>query len=123
MILTNHFRLEEFASHDRAPTPIHVQHNLLQLCRQLEIIRHELGAPVIINSGYRSQAHNKKIGGAKHSYHLCGMAADIRTQFHTPQQVFDTILRLIQSGEVTPGGLKKYDTFVHYDIRGILVLF
>ena len=34
--------------------------------------------PIIINSGYRSEAVNKSIGGAKGSNHLTGCAADIR---------------------------------------------
>jgi len=34
--------------------------------------------PIIINSGYRSEAVNKAIGGAKGSNHLTGCAADIR---------------------------------------------
>ena len=34
--------------------------------------------PIIINSGYRSEAVNKAVGGAKGSNHLTGCAADIR---------------------------------------------
>ena len=34
--------------------------------------------PVIINSGYRSEAVNKAVGGVKGSNHLTGCAADIR---------------------------------------------
>ena len=35
-------------------------------------------APIIINSGYRSAAVNKAVGGVKGSNHLTGCAADIR---------------------------------------------
>ena len=34
--------------------------------------------PIIINSGYRSEAVNRAIGGVKGSNHLTGCAADIR---------------------------------------------
>ena len=34
--------------------------------------------PIVINSGYRSEAVNKAVGGAKGSNHLTGCAADIR---------------------------------------------
>ena len=34
--------------------------------------------PVIINSGYRSEAVNKAVGGAKESNHLTGCAVDIK---------------------------------------------
>ena len=35
-------------------------------------------APIVINSGYRSEAVNKAVGGAATSNHLTGCAADIR---------------------------------------------
>ena len=38
------------------------------------------GAPIIINSGYRSPQLNRKIGGAPNSNHLTGCAADIRVE-------------------------------------------
>ena len=34
--------------------------------------------PIVINSGYRSEAVNKAVGGVKGSNHLTGCAADIR---------------------------------------------
>jgi hypothetical protein len=34
--------------------------------------------PIIINTGYRSEAVNKAVGGVKGSNHLTGCAADIR---------------------------------------------
>lgn len=123
MKLTDHFTLQEFASWDGAAIPISVQSQLMKVAANLEVLRSEIGLPIVINSGYRSPAHNEAIGGARYSYHLRGMAADIRIPGLTPSEVFSEIRRLIAAGEMTPGGLKKYDTFVHYDIRGILVLF
>ncbi len=35
------------------------------------------GAPIVINSGYRSPAVNAAVGGARNSQHLTGCAADI----------------------------------------------
>ena len=37
-------------------------------------------APIIINSGYRSAAVNKAVGGVPSSNHLTGCAADIRVE-------------------------------------------
>ena len=34
--------------------------------------------PIIINSGYRSETVNRKVGGVPKSQHLIGQAADIR---------------------------------------------
>ena len=44
-----------------------------------EEMRNEVGEyPIIINSGFRSPAVNKAVGGATMSNHLTGCAADIR---------------------------------------------
>ena len=50
-------------------------------CRQLGDEPYEKSKnvePIIINSGYRSEAVNKAIGGVKGSNHLTGCAVDIR---------------------------------------------
>ena len=46
----------------------------------LQCIREHFGKAVTITSGYRTAAHNAKVGGAKSSQHLLGRAADIRVQ-------------------------------------------
>ena len=43
----------------------------------LQPLRDIYGESITINSGYRSPAVNKKIGGAKNSQHINGEAADI----------------------------------------------
>jgi len=42
-----------------------------------EKIRAFRGAPIKVNSGYRSPEYNKKIGGAKTSQHMKGEALDL----------------------------------------------
>lgn len=51
---------------------------------RLQAIRDYFGAPVIINSAYRTPEYNKKIGGAAKSYHLSGQAFDIAVKGKTP---------------------------------------
>lgn len=43
----------------------------------LDPLREWYGKPIIVNSGYRCEALNKAIGGAKPSQHMLGEAADI----------------------------------------------
>ena len=57
----------------------------MQLWRRLEMLRSEWNRrygegndPIIINSGFRSEAVNNVIGGVATSNHLTGCAADIR---------------------------------------------
>lgn len=57
--------------------------NLTELCKNvLQPLRNYLGVPMIITSGYRCAALNKRIGGVVNSQHVLGQAAD----FVTPQK-------------------------------------
>jgi len=48
------------------------------LIHQLNKVRDSHGKPMIINSGYRCEKHNKKIGGSSNSAHTRGLAVDIK---------------------------------------------
>ena len=52
--------------------------NLQRLAGFLQCVRNIYGKPIIVNSAFRSNAVNEKAGGVKSSYHLKGLAADIR---------------------------------------------
>lgn len=52
--------------------------NLQRLAGFLQFVRNIYGKPIIVNSAFRSDAVNEKAGGVKSSYHLKGLAADIR---------------------------------------------
>lgn len=59
--------------------PVWVIRNLERLIETiLDPLREEYGAPIIVNSGYRSIPVNNAVGGSKTSQHLKGQAADIR---------------------------------------------
>lgn len=85
--LSEHFTLGELTKTrvniENVPNEAQVE-NLKRLCRWLEQLRRrwnnlygEGNDPIIINSGYRSEAVNKAVGGVKGSNHLTGCAADI----------------------------------------------
>ena len=63
---------------DNMPNDMNVIHNLVRLSEFLQIIRNELHLPIIVNSGYRSKEVNESVGGVSSSYHVKGLAADIR---------------------------------------------
>jgi len=49
-----------------------------RLMYKLEAVRVKLGnVPMTVNSGFRSIAHNRAVGGASDSMHLYGLAADL----------------------------------------------
>jgi uncharacterized protein YcbK (DUF882 family) len=80
------------------------------------VLRDAVGKSISITSGYRSPQHNKKIGGAKDSQHVKGMAADIKVAGMTPKEVALVIEGLIESGKMKQGGIGIYPSCVHYDI-------
>lgn len=121
MKLTENFRLSEFRSKDGADFPDDVVENLKELADNIQVVRDEIQQKIKISSGYRSPDHNKKVKGAKKSYHIRGMAGDLKAERMTPQQLFDAIKKLMDEGRIKKGGLVKYRTFVHYDIRGHFV--
>lgn len=51
---------------------------------KLQALRNTLGKPFLITSAYRSEAHNKAVGGAKKSQHRLGKAFDVRMENHDP---------------------------------------
>jgi uncharacterized protein YcbK (DUF882 family) len=119
MKLTEHFNREEFECTDGSEMPIEVQLNIAELAVQLEIIRSHFNAPIHINSAYRSPEYNATIpGSSKNSQHILGKAADIVVEGFTPDEVADAIEFLISTGMVKEGGLGRYNSFTHYDIRG-----
>ena len=117
MKLTNNFNLSEFTSHDGAAFPPEVIVNLTKLAKNLQVIRDHTGKSVTVNSGYRSPAHNKKIGGVANSQHVLGKAADITITGLTPPMVKELLENLIKAGKIINGGIGLYPAFVHYDIR------
>ncbi len=116
--LSKNFTLDEFASKDGTETPPDVLENLRELAKNLQVLRDELGKPIKINSGYRSPAHNKKIGGVRNSQHVKGKAADIVVTGLTPTQLAAVIFKLIEQKKMRQGGVGIYPNFVHYDTRG-----
>ena len=81
-----YFTLEEFtysitAQHlgiDNTPSGEAVKNLERLVSRVLDPLREAWGSPIIVTSGYRCEELNARVGGVKTSYHLRGMAADIR---------------------------------------------
>lgn len=118
VIQSKHFELSDFRSGDGVDVPTQYYGNLQELVRQLDVLRDELGVPIIITSGYRSPSRNAEIGGKKNSYHKLAMAADMTSVFLTPRKIKATIEKLIAEGKMKEGGIGLYPNFVHYDVRG-----
>lgn len=118
MQLSKNFTLEEFACHDGTCVPDSLMNNVKLLAQNLQVLRDFINKPIKINSGYRTPAHNARLHGASKSQHLLAQAADIVVQDTTPAELAQAIQQLIAAGKMKEGGLGRYKTFTHYDVRG-----
>jgi uncharacterized protein YcbK (DUF882 family) len=93
--------------------------NMKLLMKELEVIGSEYGKVKVI-SGYRSPKANSTTGGkAEGSNHMFGMAVDLVPKEKGGVEVLRTkIIKLIKDGKITKGGVGRYSSFVHYDVRG-----
>lgn len=108
--LTPHFRLGEFLHGDDPMPPPWILENITRLAHRLQVVRDLFGKPVLVNSGYRTRAHNARVGGASQSLHLSGMAADIVVTGVPAHEV----QRVLKNWS---GGLGLYSHYTHVDIR------
>ena len=81
--LSTNFTVKEFKSPDSNTVIIDLDN-----VKQLQKIRSHFKKSVTITSGYRTEAHNKKVGGATKSYHMTGQAADIVVSGVDPLKVY-----------------------------------
>jgi len=75
IIIASYFNLSEFA----CPCCNRVMLHPL-LLEKLEKLRKIIERPIHITSGYRCFEYNQKVGGVANSYHLIGLAADIKVK-------------------------------------------
>lgn len=84
--LTTNFKVREFACKD-GTDPVIVHPLIPFIC---QMVRNHFNMPFTPNSGYRSVAHNKSVGGSSKSNHTYGRAVDIPAKNGvTPQQIYD----------------------------------
>jgi len=86
-----------------------------ELIKVLDCIREGIGNPVIVNSGYRCEKHNKEVGGSPNSQHKLGTAADISCSAVSVK----TLYKVAEKCLGDRGGLGYYpvSNFVHVDVR------
>ena len=120
MKLTENFSKKEFECKCGCEMPSSVFYEIESLAENLQILRERFKAPIQINSAYRCPSHNKAIGGVSNSQHILGKASDIVIEGFTPNEVANTIENMLRN-EYNPnlniGGLGRYNTFTHIDIR------
>tara|TARA_R110000764_G_scaffold73003_1_gene149237 strand:- start:69 stop:464 length:396 start_codon:yes stop_codon:yes gene_type:complete len=120
MKLTKNFNKREFECKCGCEMPSSVFYEIEALAEELQVIRDHFKAPIQINSAYRCPSHNKAIGGVSNSQHILGKAADIVIKGYRPDEVADELEVMLEDECLFPfhlGGIGRYNTFTHIDIR------
>lgn len=84
----------------------------MEFMHKLEALRQEWGRPLLVTSGARCEHWNRKVGGAEHSKHLEGIAADLYFSHPNDATAFAALAE--KHGF---GGIGLGLTFVHVDNR------
>ena len=106
--LSANFKVREFKCNDGSDD-IYISDELVEI---LQKIREKFGETKI-NSAYRTEAYNKRVGGVSKSQHLLGTAADIYVFGVKPQDIAEYAEYLMPKS----GGIGLYGSFVHIDVR------
>lgn len=87
--------------------------NLRALANFLDMLRDELGYPIIVNSAFRTPSVNDAVGGSPRSLHLKGRAADIWCIGHV-----DELIEIIRKhrNELTEFIVNKEKFYIHIAI-------
>ena len=105
------FKEKEFACKCCGQLPPLARENVKALVREvLDPVREKLGKPIVVNSGYRCEKHNKDVGGVRNSQHLRGEAADIHCQDNERLKQL-----IIENGKFDQ--LITYPTFLHVSYK------
>ena len=105
------FKEKEFACKCCGQLPPLARENVKALVREvLDPVREKLGMPIVVNSGYRCEKHNKEVGGVRNSQHLRGEAADIHCADNERLKQL-----IIENGKFDQ--LITYPTFLHVSYK------
>lgn len=102
-----YFKLEEFDSPDHVGSGSVMQESTLLM---LEEARYLADMPFVINSGYRTETHNAKVGGKPNSAHTRGYAVDIKVRNGLERM---KVVKALMDAGFTRIGVAR--TFVHAD--------
>jgi len=103
-----YFNHEEFDSPDVKGSGKLMDPKLLEM---IDEAREIYGKPIRVTSGYRTEAHNRKVGGVKSSSHLKGLAIDVACVKSDDR--FEMLTALLKVGFNRIG---VASTFIHVDI-------
>lgn len=106
---------EEMRCNCGAPIPENLKKNVIAFAKVWQKVRDKYGKPMTINSGIRCPKCNRAAGGALHSQHLYGLAADNHNGWSVTEAIAIAKVALTIP-EIR--GISVYESgFCHLDIR------
>lgn len=105
---------------DNTPTE-KVIGNLKKVMYILDLVRTYIGKPILINSGYRCEKLNEKVGGVQKSMHTKGLAADFRTK---EKEDINTMFEFLERNKKIFKIIEliNYKTFIHMGVSETLTI-
>jgi uncharacterized protein YcbK (DUF882 family) len=103
--------LNQLPTFDQLPT-------LVEIFRQAQRLRTELGIPLLNLSAYRHPRYNTAVGGAHRSFHTRAMAIDLAPASRgreNVQRLLATAKTLRTARQLNIGGIGAYASFIHID--------
>lgn len=86
------------------------------LVKMLQELRDKVNTRIIVNSGYRQEAYNRKIGGDKNSGHLRAWAVDIQKINAITDESMVIYWKSICYENTVIGAINLYDGYYHLEI-------
>ena len=83
-----------------------------EVINKLSMLSKVTGCGFTITSGHRSIKHNKKVGGARNSYHLSGKAVDVTIDKGCRKGILEVLVESVSYFN----GIILYTTHIHFDI-------
>lgn len=108
-MLSKSFKRREFACKDGCGYDDISQ----ELVEALQALRDYFDQPVTITSGCRCKEHNERVGGAKASKHMEGLAADFKVRGVSPNRVYEYLTTTYPN----KWGIGNYPSWNHLDVR------
>ena len=105
-----YFAITEFDSPDEAGSGFNMNKHFVELLDQARGIA---GCPFRVSSGYRTQEHNKKVGGRVNSSHCKGLAVDL---LYKNNNELYLILNALMKVGMTRFGISFKSNFIHVDM-------
>ena len=124
--ITPNFQYVEFWSGDRKlgarsiEPPAECRHKIIAMAEELQEVRDYIGSPIIITSAYRTKEWNKIVGGVADSYHIQGIAVDIKVNGMPP---YDLAIYVAKLTDFLGFGINIKKNFVHCDMRDKFMVF